>query len=359
MNLSKNIKELRIKNKYTQEELAEKLNVSVQTISRWENGANAPDISVLPEIAKIFEVSIDSLLGYGKVLSNKEWVDMYNKITAFIQVGKNEECLEYLKEMLNKYPDDEKVQMWYAHICRQVPLDKELLASAIKIYEKVIRTSFDEKTKKQAYNGLFYAYMRLDDKEAMKEVYEKYLKNIVGPDYYEMYFLEGLEKTKYLQHRLSLSLHDIFNTIRQLRKGDYYKKEEKNELLEKYLKVMEIMYEDGDFGLDFWNMYETTREMLVRYHELNEKEKCLEYIEKATNYAIQYDTIDLNKKLKSKLFNTLDFSKYQVSMSGYKEPGNMSFELINILKKEEFEVYNKEEIYISCIKKIEKIAKKY
>ncbi len=155
MNLSKNIKELRIKNKYTQEELAEKLNVSVQTISRWENGVNSPDISMLPELAKIFEVSIDSLLGYGKVLSNKEWIDMYDRITSFIQIGKNEECLEYLKEMLNQYPDDEKVQMWYAHMCKQVPFDKELLTSAIKIYEKVIRISVDEKTKKQAYNGLF------------------------------------------------------------------------------------------------------------------------------------------------------------------------------------------------------------
>ena len=78
MNLSKNIKELRIS-----------WNVSVQTISRWENEANAPDISVLPEIAKIFEVSSDSLLGYGRVLSNKEWIDMYNKITSFIQMGKS------------------------------------------------------------------------------------------------------------------------------------------------------------------------------------------------------------------------------------------------------------------------------
>lgn len=359
MNLSKNIKELRIKNKYTQEELAEKLSVSVQTISRWENGVNYPDISMLPEVAKIFEVSIDSLLGYGKVLTNKEWIDMYNKISSFIQVGKNEECLEYLKEMLNKYPDDEKVQMWYAHICRQVPLDKELLASAIKIYEKTIRTSFDEKTKKQACNGLFYAYMRLDDKKKMKEVYEKHLKNTVGPDYYEMYFLEGLEKTKYLQHRLSLSLHDIFNTIRQLRNGDYYKKEEKNELLKKYLCVMKIMYEDGDFGLDYWNMYETCREMLVRYNEINEKEKCLEYIQKATNYAIKYDTVDVNKKLKSKLFNTLDLSQYKVSMSGYKNPGNMSFELFNLLQENRFNEYKDNDIYINTLEKLKKVAKKY
>lgn len=37
----------------------------------------------------------------------------------------------------------------------------------------------------------------------------------------------------------------------------------------------------------------------------------------------------------------------------------MSFELINISKKEAFDVYNKEEIYISCIKRLEKVAKKY
>jgi hypothetical protein len=47
---------------------------------------------VLPEIAKIFEVSSDSLLGYGRVLSNKEWIDMYNKITSFIQMGKKFKC---------------------------------------------------------------------------------------------------------------------------------------------------------------------------------------------------------------------------------------------------------------------------
>lgn len=359
MNLSKNIKELRIKNKYTQEEFAERLNVSVQTISRWETGVNNPDISILPQLARIFEVSIDYLLGYGKTLSDKEWINMDNKISSFIQIGKNEECLEYLKEMLEKYPDDEKVQMWYAHMCRQVPLDKELLNRAIKIYEKVIRTSFDEKTKKQAYNGLFYVYKKQDDKEAMREVYDKYLKNIVGPDYYEMYFLEGLERIEYLQHRLELSLHDIFNTIRQLRFGDYYPKEEKNALLEKYLRVMEIMYEELDFGFDNWNMYETCREMLVRYNELNEEDKCLEYIEKATKYAVDYDNIDTSVKTKSKLFNTKDLSKVQVSMSGYKEPGNMSFELLNVLKQEAFSKYKDNNIYISCIEELGKVAKKY
>ena len=46
----------------TQEEVAEKLGVSPQAVSKWENGSSCPDIMLLPKIAKLFEVSIDELL---------------------------------------------------------------------------------------------------------------------------------------------------------------------------------------------------------------------------------------------------------------------------------------------------------
>ena len=46
----------------TQEEFAEKLDVSSRTISRWETGANMPDISLLVNIAEIFNVSIPEII---------------------------------------------------------------------------------------------------------------------------------------------------------------------------------------------------------------------------------------------------------------------------------------------------------
>ena len=46
----------------TQTELAEKLNISNRTVSKWENGDGYPDITILPELADIFEVSVDELL---------------------------------------------------------------------------------------------------------------------------------------------------------------------------------------------------------------------------------------------------------------------------------------------------------
>ena len=56
------LKELRKEQGMTQEQLAEKLNVSGRTISRWETGSNMPDISLLVEIAEFFDVGIPEII---------------------------------------------------------------------------------------------------------------------------------------------------------------------------------------------------------------------------------------------------------------------------------------------------------
>ena len=61
MHIGRNIRELRLKNGLTQENLAERLGVSYQAVSKWETNANTPDIALLPEIAKVFGISIDEL----------------------------------------------------------------------------------------------------------------------------------------------------------------------------------------------------------------------------------------------------------------------------------------------------------
>ena len=60
--LGKRISEQRKKLSLTQEELAEKLGVSAQAVSKWENDVSCPDILLLPEIAKLFGVTVDALL---------------------------------------------------------------------------------------------------------------------------------------------------------------------------------------------------------------------------------------------------------------------------------------------------------
>ncbi|MBQ4059456.1 MAG: helix-turn-helix domain-containing protein [Lachnospiraceae bacterium] len=61
--LNENIKKLRKEKGMSQEELAEKLNVVRQTVSKWEQNLSVPDSEMLIKIADVFDVSVGSLLG--------------------------------------------------------------------------------------------------------------------------------------------------------------------------------------------------------------------------------------------------------------------------------------------------------
>ena len=52
------LKTLRKDKKLTQEELADKMNVSRRTVSRWETGSNLPDLSILVELADLYDVDM-------------------------------------------------------------------------------------------------------------------------------------------------------------------------------------------------------------------------------------------------------------------------------------------------------------
>lgn len=61
--LSYRLRELRQERGLTQGQVAQKLSLSVQAVSKWETGKNLPDIILLPEIADLYGVTIDALFG--------------------------------------------------------------------------------------------------------------------------------------------------------------------------------------------------------------------------------------------------------------------------------------------------------
>ena len=62
MDFGEQIKKLRKETQLTQEQFAEKLNISRQAISNWENNRNLPDIEMLIQISKVFQISLDQLI---------------------------------------------------------------------------------------------------------------------------------------------------------------------------------------------------------------------------------------------------------------------------------------------------------
>lgn len=92
MQFSQKLLELRKKRGFSQEDLAEKLNVSRQAISRWEMGSAMPDSSNLLKISDLFGVSIDSLLHEddqpeGKPMSGENQKERNRQVALAVLVG--------------------------------------------------------------------------------------------------------------------------------------------------------------------------------------------------------------------------------------------------------------------------------
>ena len=68
--IAKNIKKFRKESEMTQQELAEKLNVTRQAVSNWENGKTQPDIDMLQNIAGELQITIEELI-YGQKISGE------------------------------------------------------------------------------------------------------------------------------------------------------------------------------------------------------------------------------------------------------------------------------------------------
>ena len=93
--ITKNLRKLRQGKRLTQEYVAERLGVSAKAVSRWETGATFPDITLLPEIARLYEVLVDDLF--------KEDLQEYGKlsdrlVSVYRDTYKNDDFMAAVKE---------------------------------------------------------------------------------------------------------------------------------------------------------------------------------------------------------------------------------------------------------------------
>lgn len=92
MKFDENLRNLRKEKEFSQEYLAEKMNVSRQTISKWENGTAMPDLKKLTELAELFNTSMDELLGTSAPINASYQVDSeeLNAVKAELSAVKEE-----------------------------------------------------------------------------------------------------------------------------------------------------------------------------------------------------------------------------------------------------------------------------
>lgn len=97
MNFGKKLLDARKKANLSQEEIAEKLNITRQTVSKWESNETVPNINQVKLLAKIYKISLEELLNYNKV--DEEIERIIKKTNA-----KTQDKIKWTKVWSKKYP---------------------------------------------------------------------------------------------------------------------------------------------------------------------------------------------------------------------------------------------------------------
>lgn len=94
------ISDCRKRNKLTQEQLSEKLGVSINAVSKWERGLNLPDVSLMKELCKTLDITLNELFE-GKKLTNEEIISKSEKnIMSLMMTLKQLKIVEIFTQIL-------------------------------------------------------------------------------------------------------------------------------------------------------------------------------------------------------------------------------------------------------------------
>ena len=99
LNIGENIRRLRRAADMTQEQLADKLGVAYQSVSRWENGTTYPDMEFLPVLAGIFGVTVDELIGMEESKKKEQIIERYREYGELCDGDEPTEVLNLLREL--------------------------------------------------------------------------------------------------------------------------------------------------------------------------------------------------------------------------------------------------------------------
>ena len=137
LNFADTLKVLRNRKNVSQEKLAQYLNVSFQAVSKWENAVCYPDITLLPDLARFFGITIDELLCVEKWDENKRFEECSEKASAFFRDGKREEALAVWQEAYRQMPNNIDVKEMLMSSYFDTDIDKyfqEFVELATEIY---------------------------------------------------------------------------------------------------------------------------------------------------------------------------------------------------------------------------------
>lgn len=156
MYLPANLKKYRILKELTQEDVAEFLGITPQSVSKWERGESYPDITLLPALANIFETSVDLLLGMDTIRAEETRYNIHKKAVEYQRNGNLDMAEKTYRDALLIYPNKPGMILGLASTLALKGNTEE----AIELMERGLPISINEKQKSTMRATLCFLYLK-------------------------------------------------------------------------------------------------------------------------------------------------------------------------------------------------------
>lgn len=164
--LSENLKKFRVRMNLTQEDVAEYLGITPQSVSKWERSEAYPDITFLPALANIFETSIDLLLGMDSIRAEETRFNIHKAAVEFQRSGDYDSAEGVYRDALRTYPNNPGMILGLAGALALQGKSEE----AVEWMERGLPLSANEKQKSTIRAALCFLYLKCGKTEKAKKL---------------------------------------------------------------------------------------------------------------------------------------------------------------------------------------------
>ena len=278
LDLGNNIRQLRRRDKSTQEALAEALGVTSQAVSRWESGGSYPDMNLIPSIANYFGVSIDELFGYTD--QRQQRIDeLASQIREMLRqnygVDKNlTECIALARDALVEFPGNEKLMLCLAsalYKAGSVRYGESYLTDdegysvydvqkhrtyaewreAIPLYEKALQSLPNGALRDQAMDELSQLYLNMGEYEKGSALVDSAPSMWNSKEFLRAWAFDGKRGVQAVSETLLAAVRACAVLIRVISSADqrHLSPAEKADCLRRAIGLYELICPDGNYGV--------------------------------------------------------------------------------------------------------------
>ncbi len=299
LNIGNKIKNLRLSKDITQEELAEYLGVTFQSVSRWENGVCYPDMELLPIMADFFGVTVDCLIGFNDAVEKEQVRHCLDEFQKAISKGDIPGCIEIARKGVNDHPNNYALlnKLMFALFVAgdddgNIPAWKENRqkydAEIIRIGERIVKYCPDLDLRLEATARLAFQHCEMGRKEKGREIYETLPSMDQCREQNIWWALEEDEKLPFLRNKIRNEYNNLRSSIWLLGESGCLSDEESLEVMKKVYDLQNIII-DNQSSLDTWGEARIPFVIAEIYMRMNDTASASSYLKKAAQAAELFD----------------------------------------------------------------------